>query len=113
MMGVCADSSVGYMATLTFGSADFIVIRYIECMHGGTSDLHVLLLLSPPPHQKTHAYHQMRDDVPEGTKQRRLQEIVDCFHAIAAVRNRRFVGTEQLVLVEMVSVLEWWRLWVG
>eukprot|EP00731_Ephydatia_muelleri_P032067 Em0023g574a len=53
--------------------------------------------------KKTHAYHQMRDDVPEGTKQRRLQEIVDCFHAIAAVRNRRFVGTEQLVLVETES----------
>lgn len=53
--------------------------------------------------KKTHAYHQMKDDVPEGTKQRRLQEIVDCFHSIAAVRNRRFIGTEQLVLVETES----------
>ena len=37
-------------------------------------------------------------------KQRRLQEIVDCFHTIAAVRKRkRFIGTKQLVLVETVK----------
>ena len=54
----------------------------------------------------------MTDDVPEGTKQRRLQEIVDCFHSIAAVRNRRFIGTEQLVLVETVKCVEIYC-WVG
>lgn len=53
--------------------------------------------------KKTHAYHQMNDDVPEVTKKRRLQELIDTYHSIASARNKRFIGTHQLALVENVS----------
>ena len=46
----------------------------------------------------------MMDDVPEEVKKRRLRELVETFYPIAAERNRRFIGTDQLVLVESVSV---------
>ena len=55
--------------------------------------------------QKTHAYHRMIDDVPEETKRRRLQELVDSFYSLAAVNNQRYIDTDQLVLVEHVSVM--------
>ena len=45
----------------------------------------------------------MKDDVPEAVKKRRLDELIQTFHSIAAVENKRFIGTEQLVLVESVS----------
>lgn len=47
----------------------------------------------------------MKDDVPEEVKKRRLQEIVSTFHSIAGERNKRFIGTDQLVLVEKVQNL--------
>ena len=52
--------------------------------------------------QKTHAYHQMKDDVPEDVKKRRLQEIIATFYSFVGGRNKRLVGTHQLVLVEGV-----------
>ena len=54
--------------------------------------------------QKTHAYHRMTDDVPEEVKKARLQELITTFHSIAAARNQRFIGSEQLVLVEKVNL---------
>ena len=56
------------------------------------------------PHclQKTHAYHRMTDDVLEEAKKKRLQELIETFHSIALVRNQRFIGSHQLVLVENV-----------
>ena len=53
--------------------------------------------------QKTHAYHQMEDDVPEQVKKERLQEVIDTFQGIVARKNKRFIGSHQLVLVENVS----------
>lgn len=53
--------------------------------------------------KKTHAYHQMKDDVTEYAKKKRLQELIDIFHSIASVKNKRFIGSDQLVLVENVS----------
>lgn len=53
--------------------------------------------------KKTHAYHRMIDDVPEETKRRRLQELVDSFYSLAAVNNQRYIDTDQLVLVEHTS----------
>ena len=47
----------------------------------------------------------MEDDVPEEVKKRRLQELIYTFHSIASDRNRRFIGTDQLVLVESVSYI--------
>jgi len=53
--------------------------------------------------QKTHAYHRMKDDVPEELKKERLKEIADLFYSTAAQTNKRFIGTQQMVLVEKVS----------
>lgn len=55
--------------------------------------------------QKTHAYHRMTDTVPVHTKKRRLNELIDTFYSLANSKNQKLVGTEQLVLVETVSVL--------
>ena len=46
----------------------------------------------------------MKDDVPEEVKKRRLQEIISTFYSLVGERNKRLVGTHQLVLVEGVSV---------
>ena len=53
--------------------------------------------------QKTHAYHCFKDDVPEEIKKMRLQEIITTFHSIASIRNKRFIGTHQLILLDKVS----------
>ena len=45
----------------------------------------------------------MKDDVTEYAKKKRLQELIDIFHSIASVKNKRFIGSDQLVLVENVS----------
>ena len=42
----------------------------------------------------------MTDSVPEEVKKRRLNELVSTFYSTAAIRNQRFIGTHQLVLVE-------------
>lgn len=52
--------------------------------------------------QKTHAYHQMKDDVPDETKQRRLQEIISVFRETVQEINQQQIGKVQLVLVEGV-----------
>ena len=49
--------------------------------------------------QKTHAYHRLEDSVPEDIKKKRLHEIVNAFYSLAGSRNKRFIGTEQLVLL--------------
>ena len=46
----------------------------------------------------------MKDDVADDTKKKRLQELIDVFHSIASVKNKRFIGSDQLVLVENVSL---------
>ena len=53
--------------------------------------------------QKTHAYHKMKDDVPEDVKLRRLKEIIEVTRIGNAEINGRQVGSEQLVLIEGVS----------
>jgi len=50
--------------------------------------------------EKTHAHRNYVDDVPQETKSRRLQEIVKTFHENAALRNKSYLNTTQLVLVE-------------
>ena len=46
----------------------------------------------------------MNDTVPDNVKKRRLQELVDAFYSLAKVKNQKLIGSEQLVLVESVSV---------
>ena len=46
----------------------------------------------------------MKDTVPDNIKKRRLQELVDTFYSLAKVKNQKLIGSEQLVLVESVSV---------
>lgn len=53
--------------------------------------------------EKTHAHRNYSDDIPEDLKQRRLRELIDLFHALQAAAGARFLGTEQLVLVEGVN----------
>ena len=45
----------------------------------------------------------MIDSVPEVVKKKRLQEINEIYLSLAAIRNKRLIGTEQLVLLECVS----------
>ena len=67
--------------------------------------LHLFVCLSVIMSQKTHAYHRMKDNVPEDVKQRRLREVISQFHSIVAARSARLVGSEQLVLVKGVRTL--------
>jgi tRNA A37 methylthiotransferase MiaB len=48
----------------------------------------------------THASHRMADDVPEHTKLRRLQEVINTFRAGAAERAADEAGRRHVVLVE-------------
>lgn len=50
--------------------------------------------------EKTLAHRRYVDDVPDHTKQRRLQEIIQQFYKLAKIRTVKYVGTRQLVLVE-------------
>lgn len=50
---------------------------------------------------RTHAAHHMEDDVPRETKQRRLREIIDTFHALVHAHNAQAEpGSAHVVLVE-------------
>jgi len=50
--------------------------------------------------ERTYAARHYKDDVPEAVKKRRLQEIIDTFHAALRPRNEAEVGRLHLVLVE-------------
>ncbi|KAM9800822.1 mitochondrial tRNA methylthiotransferase CDK5RAP1 [Syngnathus typhle] len=50
--------------------------------------------------KKTHAFHNLEDDVPADVKQRRLQECISVFRQEAARLNATLIGSTQLVLVE-------------
>jgi tRNA-2-methylthio-N6-dimethylallyladenosine synthase len=54
------------------------------------------------PREGTKAY-RMVDDVPEETKARRLQEIIDLQQQISFDINQGLIGTEEIVLVEGLS----------
>ncbi len=51
----------------------------------------------------TYAARKLEDDIPEEIKKRRLQEIIKTQNEIGKRRLERFVGTEQVVLVEGTS----------
>lgn len=51
------------------------------------------------PREGTKAY-KMEDDVPEETKGKRLQEIIDLQHQISYELNQQLIGTYDIVLVE-------------
>lgn len=48
----------------------------------------------------------LRDDIDEATKKRRLQEVIDTFHAVAAQKNAEEIGKTHLVLVEGVLAID-------
>uniref|UniRef100_A0A6B2KZR3 Uncharacterized protein n=1 Tax=Arcella intermedia TaxID=1963864 RepID=A0A6B2KZR3_9EUKA len=50
--------------------------------------------------EKTPAHRKLQDDVPEETKKRRLQEVIDTFHKNAFLKNKGEIGNVHLVLVE-------------
>lgn len=49
----------------------------------------------------------LRDDIDEAVKKRRLQEVIDTFHAVAAQKNAEEIGNTHLVLVEGVRKLDY------
>ena len=49
---------------------------------------------------KTHAYHNMQDNVTEEVKKRRLLDIIEVFKRNQLIKNKMEIGTYQLVLVE-------------
>ena len=53
--------------------------------------------------QKTHAYHQMKDDVSESVKNKRLEEVHDLFRERAEIINKQQIGDTQLILIEGVK----------
>ncbi|XP_054752838.2 mitochondrial tRNA methylthiotransferase CDK5RAP1-like [Lytechinus pictus] len=53
--------------------------------------------------QKTHAYHKMKDDVPEEVKQRRLREMITVCRDGMSDINAMQVGAKHLVLIEGTS----------
>jgi tRNA A37 methylthiotransferase MiaB len=50
--------------------------------------------------EKTHAHRRYKDDVTDGDKARRLQEIVTTFHTQASKKNQGLIGSRQLVLID-------------
>uniref|UniRef100_A0AAQ6A090 Mitochondrial tRNA methylthiotransferase CDK5RAP1 n=1 Tax=Amphiprion ocellaris TaxID=80972 RepID=A0AAQ6A090_AMPOC len=50
--------------------------------------------------KKTHAFHQLQDDVPAEVKQRRLEECISVFREEAVKVNSGLIGSTQLILVE-------------
>lgn len=50
--------------------------------------------------EKTHAYHNLKDDVDPTTKKRRLQEMIDVFRKHQLEVNRKEIGAFHLVLIE-------------
>lgn len=53
--------------------------------------------------EKTHAYHNYKDDVEEEVKQQRLLELAELYRQYASQLNESKIGSEQLVLVESNS----------
>ena len=49
---------------------------------------------------KTHAYHNLQDNVPEDVKKRRLIDIIDTFKKNQFIKNKMEIGSYQLVLVD-------------
>ena len=50
---------------------------------------------------KTHAFHNYEDDVPETVKQRRLREVIDTFRRVVQTKNfEDVVNTCQIVLID-------------
>lgn len=53
--------------------------------------------------QKTHAYHHLKDTVPESVKKMRTQEVIDCARQGMLGLNQSQIGQEQLILIEGVN----------
>lgn len=54
--------------------------------------------------QKTHAYHHLKDTVPESVKKMRTQEVIDCARQGMLGLNQSQIGQEQLILIEGVNL---------
>jgi tRNA A37 methylthiotransferase MiaB len=52
---------------------------------------------------KTHAYHNLKDDVPEEEKKKRLQRMIDVFKKHQLERNKQEINSFHLVLVEGID----------
>lgn len=114
MAGFCGESeeehndTVTLMKLVNFDMAYMFAysMRKVGDLYGLEIGIPSWFISSSISVQKTHAYHRMNDDVTGETKKKRLQELIDTFHSIAAIRNKRFIGTHQLVLVENVRTAD-------
>ncbi|XP_056016488.1 mitochondrial tRNA methylthiotransferase CDK5RAP1-like [Ostrea edulis] len=50
--------------------------------------------------QKTHAYHRLKDTVPQSVKRRRVDEVIECSRRGMLGLNQSQIGQEQLILIE-------------
>lgn len=55
------------------------------------------------PLQKTHAYHRLKDTVPQSVKRRRVDEVIECSRRGMLGLNQSQIGQEQLILIEGVN----------
>lgn len=72
------------------------VLHYFNAKKPKLTTLHFSL-------QKTHAYHHLKDTVPESVKKRRTQEVIDCARQGMLGLNQSQIGQEQLILIEGVK----------
>jgi len=54
-------------------------------------------------YQKTRASHHLVDDVSDGVKRRRHQELVDAFRHCARQLNQSHIGQQHVILIDRVS----------
>nr|XP_022291536.1 CDK5 regulatory subunit-associated protein 1-like [Crassostrea virginica] len=88
IVGFCGETEKDHKDTLSL--IDFV--KY-----------HFVYQFSYSMRQKTHAYHHLKDSVPEMIKLRRLQEVNDCARQGMLGVNQSLIGQEQLILIEGVS----------
>ena len=102
MTGFCGETEEEHNDTISLMEAVKFDMAYMFAysMRKVCFPCQLMLLLPIKSLQKTHAYHRLHDDVPEEIKKSRLQEVIKTFHSIAAQRNKRFIGSKQLVIVE-------------
>ncbi|VVC28955.1 Methylthiotransferase, conserved site,Elongator protein 3/MiaB/NifB,TRAM domain,Radical SAM, alpha/beta [Cinara cedri] len=65
-----------------------------------TVKYHNAFLFAYSMREKTTAYRRYKDDVPQDVKLERVKKMFNEFRKTADILNRKFVGTEQLILVE-------------
>lgn len=86
--GFCGESEAEHADSLSL----MRLVKYTYCF-----------VYSYSMREKTRAHHRLQDDVPQATKDRRYQEMVDTFRTLAADLNQSKIGQTHLVLIDQIS----------